>query len=197
MLVIVTRKGHRSRIIKVALILQTETPGSADIEHIQDRGGGFLVTDDVAAADAGRFVHGTEGQHLTQDAVIGIEICPIIAADEEIVDFRIGICDRAEGIIICLPQITLAVRQRQVVLGSDEDLLRMPVHLQLVHGAHMGEERNKADTRKHHDDRHDDQHLGQRKAFSIPTFFHHLSHPNIVSQISRTASRRKSFLLMN
>ena len=65
-----------------------------------------------------------------------------------------------------------------MVLRRDKNLLGLTVHLQLMHGAHMRHQRNKADARQNDDDCHDDQHLGHGEAFSIPNSFHHISHLN-------------------
>ena len=74
------------------------------------------------------------------------------------------------------PQIILALGHGKMVLGGHENLLGLPVHLQLLHIAHVRHQRNEADAHEDENDRHDDQHFGQGKAFSIPTFSHNSTH---------------------
>ena len=68
------------------------------------------------------------------------------------------------------------LRDAEVILRSDEDLLRGAVHLHQTEILLVLRHRNEGNPREDEDDRDGDQHLRQREAFSVESFLYCICH---------------------
>ena len=80
-------------------------------------------------------------------------------------------------------EVTGGLRDAEVILRGDEDFLRGAVHLHQAEILLVLPHRNESDTREDEDDRDGDQHLRQRKAFSVESILYCICHRSLFHSV--------------